>query len=298
MSDGQGASAGGRAGVRDDRTLPLLRADCGQCFGLCCVALSFRVSADFAIDKDAGQPCPNLGRDFRCGIHTRLREDGFKGCTVYDCFGAGQRVAQVTYSGRSWREAPETAGQMFAVFGVMRQLHELLWYLTLALGMVPAGPLSDELSLAIAQTDRLARRDADWLGELLGERGVTAHRETATALLSRTSDLVRAGARRDRPRPIGAARRARPGADLIGANLRGADLVGANLRGAYLIAADLSGADLRRADLIGADLRDADVSGANLSSTLFLTQPQVNAARGDAATRLPRSLSRPGHWSA
>ena len=150
------------------------------------------------------------------------------------------------------------------------------------------GALSDELSLAIAQTDRLARRDAGGLGELLGERGVTAHRETATALLSRTSDLVRAGARRDRPRPIGAARRARPGADLIGANLRGADLVGANLRGACLIAADLSGADLRGADLIGADLRDADVSGADLSSTLFLTQPQVSAARGNPATRLPR----------
>ena len=108
---------------------------------------------------------------------------------------------------------------------------------------------------------------------------------------------MRTDARRGRPKPTGPAKKARPGADLVGAALRNADLTGANLRGAYLIAADLTGADLRCADLIGADLRDADLSGADLSSTLFLTQPQVSAARGDAATKLPPSLARPGHWT-
>ncbi|RQX15913.1 oxetanocin A resistance protein, partial [Micromonospora arida] len=37
-----------------------LRADCGRCFGLCCVVPAFAASADFAIDKPAGSPCPNL----------------------------------------------------------------------------------------------------------------------------------------------------------------------------------------------------------------------------------------------
>ncbi|MFD9502720.1 pentapeptide repeat-containing protein [Streptomyces sp. NPDC060035] len=87
------------------------------------------------------------------------------------------------------------------------------------------------------------------------------------------------------------------GADLIGARMRGADLRGADLRGAYLIAADLRGADLRLADLIGADFRDADLSGADLMGTLFLTQAQLNAAKGDAATKLPPPLTRPTHWS-
>ena len=71
-----------------------LRADCAQCVGLCCVAPAFAVSADFAIDKAAGQPCPNLQADFRCGIHAGLRDRGFRGCAVYDCFGAGQRVSR------------------------------------------------------------------------------------------------------------------------------------------------------------------------------------------------------------
>jgi hypothetical protein len=101
---------------------PSLRADCKRCFALCCVVPAFSASADFAINKDAGHACPNLQSDFRWGIHTRLRQEGFPGCTVYDCFGAGQKVSQVTFGGQNWRRAPRTAGQMFEVFPIMRQL--------------------------------------------------------------------------------------------------------------------------------------------------------------------------------
>lgn len=69
------------------------------------------------------------------------------------------------------------------------------------------------------------------------------------------------------------------------------------MRGAYLIGADLTGADLTRADLTGADLRDADLSGADLAGAIFLTQPQLAAAKGDLDTTLPPSLNRPTHWS-
>src|SRR5450759_3328858 len=235
-----------------------LRADCERCFGLCCVAPAFSASADFAIDKDAGQPCPNLRPDFRCGIHARLREQGFPGCTAYDCFGAGQQVAQVTFGGQNWRRDPQAAQQMFAVFSIMR----------------PRG-----------ETERLTRGSADALGDLDG----AASRRSVNALLFRASELVRAGVRR---RNLD-----RSGADLIGSNLNGDDLKGASLRGAYLIAADLSGADLRLADLIGADFRHADLSGADLTESIFLTQSQLDAAKGDADTKVPPSLTRPSHWS-
>ncbi|WP_344486637.1 pentapeptide repeat-containing protein [Nonomuraea monospora] len=258
-------------------------ADCESCFGLCCVALPFSASADFAVDKAGGQPCHNLSDDFRCSIHTRLRERGFPGCTVFDCFGAGQKVSQVTYEGRSWREEPGTARQMYAVFPVMRQLHELLWYLAEALTLEAARPVHDALRSAMEETERLTRESADVLEKL----DVAAHRGAVNGLLLRASELARAGLK-------GKERR---GADLIGARLRGAGLRGANLRGAYLIGADLRGADLRRADLIGADLRGADLAGADLTGCIFLTQAQVNAAKGDTATRLPASLTRPAHWA-
>ncbi|MFF2324940.1 MULTISPECIES: pentapeptide repeat-containing protein [unclassified Streptomyces] len=262
-----------------------LRADCANCFGLCCVALSLTRSADFAINKGAGEPCRNLREDFRCAVHTELRTRGFPGCTVYDCFGAGQKVSHETFDGQDWRRAPHTARQMFQVFPVMRQLHELLWYLTEALSLEPARSLHGEIRSSRDETDRLTRLPAHAFTDL----DVAAHRDDVAALLLRTSELVRATAPRGKKRD-------HRGADLIGARLRGADLRGADLRGAYLIAADLKGADLRLADVIGADFRDADLAGADLTGSLFLVQAQLNAARGDAATKLPPSFTRPTHW--
>jgi hypothetical protein len=307
---------------------PDLRADCDRCFGLCCVVPAFSASADFAIDKDAGHPCPNLQPDFGCGIHARLRERGFPGCAVYDCFGAGQKVAQVTFGGQDWRRAPGIAAQMFRAFTIMRQLHELLWYLSEALALPPARPLRRELSRALEETERLTRGSPAALENL----DMPAYRREVSALLRRASELARAGylgadagtggAGPARAGNTGADRRADgagqaraglaragiaradltradlAGADLIGKDLRGADLSRASLRGARLIGADLRGADLSGADLTGADLRGADLSGADLTGTLFLAQSQLEAARGDAGTRLSPTLARPPHWPA
>lgn len=279
----------------EGRRALVLQADCSRCTGLCCVALAFGRSAEFAVDKAAGDPCTHLQEDFRCGIHSRLRERGFAGCTTFHCLGAGPRTTHVTAAGRGWREEPGSAELLFAAFQVVRPLHELLWYLDDALSRPCAGPLRADLARAWDETDELAQRDAE--GVLAVD--VADQRERVGAVLSRASRLVRAEATGGRTAPgvaSRAARRARPSADLTGAPLAGADLRGAELRGALLLAADLRGADLRGADLIGADLRDADLRGADLSTALFLTPSQVAAARGDVATRLPQRLGRPAHW--
>ncbi|WP_068786144.1 pentapeptide repeat-containing protein [Paenibacillus phocaensis] len=269
-----------------------LQADCEHCFGLCCAALPFAASVDFAADKPAGQPCGHLRADFRCGIHANLRETGYRGCTVYDCFGAGQKVSQVTFAGLNWREVPRSTKPMFEVFPVMWQLHELLWYLDEALSLPQASILHERLRSAYDETERLTYADVDGLISC----DPAAHRAKVNELLLEVSERVRAEALRQVKSASGRRRNFGRGADLIGAKLRGADLRGAYFRGAYLIAADLRGADLRGADMIGADLRDADVTGADLSQSLFLTQAQVNAAKGDAATKLPPLLVRPSHW--
>jgi len=256
-----------------------LRADCTSCFGLCCVASTFTRSADFALDKPAGTPCRNLLADFRCGIHDNLRPQGFPGCTVFDCLGAGQQVAQVTYRGRSWRDAPETAPEMFDVFGIMRQLHEILWYLTEVARRTPAG----DVTALLAEVEALTNADA----KTLVGTDVETIRDRVRPLLTRCSEELRAKVR---------GRKDHRGADLIGAKLRKASLRAANLRGAYLIGADLREADLRGADLLGADLRNADLRGADLGDVLFLTQFQLNAAGGDEKTRFPDELTRPTHW--
>lgn len=275
-----------RAGLAPDpESRPELRADCGNCFGLCCVALAFTRSADFAADKRSGEPCHHLTDGHRCGIHTRLRADGYRGCTVYDCFGAGQQVSQVTFGGRDWRGAPDGGRAMFDALPRMRQLHELLAYLTELRDRRAAAALHPAADRELARVRALTGLGPDELAAL----DLDAERAAVNPLLLRGSELVRAQA-------PGRRRADRRGADLVGARLRGADLRGTDFRGACLIAADLRGADLRLADLIGADLRDADLRGADLTGALFLTQSQVNAARGDARTRIAPALDRPGHW--
>ncbi len=261
-----------------------LSSDCARCVGLCCVALAFQRSADFAYDKPAGTPCRNLQPDHRCTIHGELRSSGFRGCTVYECFGAGQHTTQGLFGGRSWRDEPALAADMFAAFATLRGLHELLWYLTEALETTPAGPLHDEVRTAYDEVTAMADVDAT----VLRAGDVPEQHARVGELLSRVSALVRRGR---------TGRQAR-GADLVGARLSGADLRGADLRGALLLGADLRGADLRGADLLGADLRGARLDGADLTGALFATPPQLAAAQGDAATRLPRGLPAPAHWAA
>ncbi|MDN4614074.1 pentapeptide repeat-containing protein [Leifsonia sp. F6_8S_P_1B] len=273
-----------------------LTADCSRCAGLCCVALAFAKSADFAFDKAAGEECVNLDDGFRCRIHPRLRDRGFKGCTVFDCFGAGQHVTQSLYGGATWRDGAEVRDGMFAVFPIVRQLHELLFYLREALTM----PAAASLHPALRQAEREVLAASEAEPALILALDIEELRAPAAALLRDAARLTRetlpgrpqrdarATARRDR---------LRPGADLLGADLRTTDLRGAELRGALLIAADLRGADLTATELIGADLRDARVDGADLTGAIYLTQLQVNAARGDAGTRLPAGLTRPSHWT-
>jgi Pentapeptide repeats (8 copies) len=250
---------------------PELTSDCSRCAGLCCVAPAFAKSSDFAINKPAGRPCPNLRDDFRCGIHDHLRERGFPGCVVFDCFGAGQQVTQVTFGGRDWRSQPALARPMFALLPVMRQLHELMWYLSEALKLDAARRLHPELGAALHETSRLAEGTPD---ELLAI-DLGAYRDRVNPLLQRASELARAGFRR---------RKDHRGANLIGRRLRGTDLRGASLRGALLIGADLRDADLRGADFTGADLRGADLRGADLTGALFLTESQLTSAVTEAVT--------------
>lgn len=270
-----------------------LRANCERCFGLCCVALPYASSADFPIDKEAGIPCPNLQSDFSCGVHNSLREKGFRGCSVYDCFGAGQKVAQVTFAGIDWRDAPETANQMFTILPIMQQLHEMLWYLNEALTFnLPPG-IQDEMERILKETERLA----DLEPEAMVKLEIPSHRNIVSGLLQRTSEWVRAPYQQNGKNAQKRKKTYGRGLDFMGANLRKSDFRGSNLRGAFLIAANLREADLRNTDLLGADLRDTDIRGADLTGCIFLTQAQVNAARGDRHTKLPPLLKRPAHWS-
>ena len=128
-------------------TLPDLRADCAHCAALCCVALAFDRSRLFAFDKPAGRPCPHLSDGGACGIHASRAAQGMGGCVAYDCLGAGQRVTQDLFGGRSWLDEPGLLGPMTEAFLTVALAHRLLELLAAA------------ARLSLSSRDR-ARRDA------------------------------------------------------------------------------------------------------------------------------------------
>lgn len=279
--------AAGPSAARRPELLITLRADCAACQGICCVVPGFVASSEFAATKPPQTPCPNLAGDSRCTIHKDLRSRGYSGCTVYDCFGAGQEVCG-RLADVSWRDGQEQARLVGRVFTATRSVNELRWYCADALRcldrVAESGPvaksrrrlgqLQAELEhLALVPPQELAAFDGGGLWE------------RADRLLTRASAELR--------RPAGADLHR---ADLAGRDLRGRDLRRARLRGAILIGADLRGCDLELADLIGADLRNAQLAGADLRGSLFLTNSAVAAAHGDGRTLLPAHLVRPAHW--
>ncbi|MGG7508240.1 pentapeptide repeat-containing protein [Plantibacter sp. YIM 135249] len=178
---------------------------------------------------------------------------------------------------------------MFAAFAAARQLHELLWYLAEAQERAFDLDAAQQAASLRGTIEQLVR------GELEGllAADLAELQARVRSVLIEVSEEVRAsfGAADEDPDE-----ELRPRADLIGRDLRSRRLCAADLRGASLIATDLRGGDLTATDLLGADLRDARLDGADLSTALYLTQMQVNAARGDQATRLPVDLDAPSHW--
>jgi hypothetical protein len=107
--------------VRDE--MVDLTPNCEQCAALCCVLLPFDKGAAFAFDKPGSEPCRNLD-GHACQIHADLAAKGFAGCLRYDCHGAGQRVVQEVFEGRSWRQDAALLPAMDQAFRAMRRLHE------------------------------------------------------------------------------------------------------------------------------------------------------------------------------
>ncbi len=193
-----------------------LQADCQSCFGLCCTALNILASSDFAINKPAGTPCPNLQDNYSCHIHSQLRETGFKGCTVFDCLGAGQQVSQVTFHGQDWRQSREHADKMFRVFPIMEQLYEMIAYVAEALSYQVDNMLYEQLLAQLKHLQQIIAQDADTLLAL----DMVAIRMPINALLLQTSEQIRQHSVKGK-----ASRNLNQrGADWMGKNLKGKDL--------------------------------------------------------------------------
>jgi uncharacterized protein YjbI with pentapeptide repeats len=179
---------------------------------------------------------------------------------------------------------------MFSAFAAARQLHEMLWHLAEA----QTRTFDPDASRRAEQLrNTIEGAVGGELSDLLSLDVQDLHSQVRSTLIE-ISEEVRASYLAAGTEHLDSA--LKPGADLMGKDLRSRRLCGADLRGAYLIAADLRDCDLSGVDLLGADVRDARLDGADLSRALYVTQPQLNAAKGNRATLLPADLEMPTHW--
>lgn len=261
------------------------KIDCQSCCGLCCTALYCSKAEGFPADKEAGVPCRNLMPDFRCKVHTMLEKQKLKGCMAYDCLGAGQIVTQAIFKGSNWKTSPESAKQIFEVFLIVHELQQMKWYLTEASMITCTEGSQDEIKALISENKKITSLPPK---EILAMDTGT-YRTSVNKVLRKVSELVQLR--------VNGKVEEKHTTDFLGKNLKRANLVGKDFSMSLLIAADLESCDLFGANFIGADLRDTNLKNNDLSQSIFLTQMQINSAKGNRATKLPTSLCYPLTWT-
>lgn len=255
-----------------------LKTNCSQCSGLCCTALFFFKIDGFPKDKKAGQPCHNLLNDFRCKIHTQLEHKHLKGCIGYDCFGAGQHVTQFIYQGQTYQDLPNQKNEIFDIFITVFQLFQIRYYLLQALTIYVTGKQRDEIKKLIIENKKICNYPSFKLQEF----NIKAYKDEINPILKQICLQIRGNKKSY--------------STFLAKNFKGEDMSGLDLSMKLLIAANFNSCKFDNTIFLGADTRDTDFSNADLKKALFLTQGQVNSARGNLNTKLPSHLSYPITW--
>lgn len=258
-----------------------LRIGCDKCSGICCVALYCMKTDGFPENKEAGVPCKHLMSNFRCDIHSVLANKNMKGCLAYDCFGAGQKVTQSFYPNEDWKTNSEKANEIFQVFMIVFQLHQMAWYLLESLPLVTDEHLKSVIDELITKNKQMTSCTSD---EIL-HMNIEEYRTSVNQVLKKVSGRIAVLHSNETDSK-----------DCLGKNFRHANLDGRDFSMALMIAANLEGCSLRGTNFLGADIRDANIKDTDLSGCIFLTQMQINSAKGNSNTKLPTNLSRPSSW--
>ncbi|MDD3369692.1 MAG: pentapeptide repeat-containing protein [Lachnospiraceae bacterium] len=283
-------------------SLKNMKADCAHCSGLCCTALFFSKVDGFPEDKMAGKPCMNLEKDFRCRIHDKLAERHMRGCIGYDCFGAGQHVTQVIYKGETWQNY-SNADEIFNVFTIVFQLYQVRYYLEEAVILIEKSPLKTDIQICLEKLTDLCLGTLEEIQTIKTEEC----REQANQLLKRVIALQQESIQQRNTQQKNIQQSKVPEraikqelekyhGDFLGKNLKGRNLSGCDFSTALLIAANLKSCICEGTIFLGADTRDTNFCDADLRRALFLTQGQINAAKGNRHTKLPDYLEKPVTW--
>lgn len=253
------------------------KIDCSKCCGLCCSALFFSKVDGFPENKKAGIPCSNLQENFFCKIHNKLEETNLKGCIGYDCFGAGQYVTQNLYNGETWLTLKNKKDEIFNVFIIIYQLFQIRYYLEEGKNIIKSNNLINNIKdlilennafITLSPTDILKINLKDYRAKVN-----ICLKEVHNNLNIKKLNKV-----------------------LYGKNFKLKNMNNLDLSMELLIGSNFDGCTFNETTFLGSDTRDANFSNANLSKAFFITQGQINSAKGNKNTRLPKDLDYPVTW--
>lgn len=256
-----------------------LRIDCAKCSGLCCVALYCSKTDGFPENKEDGVPCKHLQSNFQCDRHAQLVKKNMKGCLIYECVGAGQKVTKMYAESGNWKTNPKQSKEIYEVFLIVHQLHQMLWYLAQALGVTTDDKLANEIGLLIQENEQITSQGPG----ILQSYDLEGYRTKVNKILRTLTEKQAKGSNEQNK-------------NYFGKNLKGKNLEGKDFSRALMIASNLEHCNLRGANFLGADMRDMNLKNANLSESLFLTQMQINSAKGNKMTNIPSYLVHPSTW--
>lgn len=260
------------------------KINCGECCGLCCVALYCTKSDGFPHDKEMGAACVNLLEDYKCKVHSKLLQRGLKGCLAYDCFGAGQFLTQQLKYLPDWRTgSPKEADKISNSYIVVLRVHQTLWYLSQCLILRLPQSEKERARSLINEGNALIEKPVEMLAILdpqpFCERSNEYLKHVCSIYETISSNVSNLQS-----------------SNYMGKNMQRKNLARFDFRMSLLIAANLMQADLHGANFLGADMRDTNICNTDLSQCLFLTQIQINSARGNHNTILPPYLNKPRVW--
>lgn len=259
-----------------------LVSDCSKCSGLCCIALYCFKSDGFPQNKPIGKPCINLMDNFKCKIHSDLERKGMRGCIGYDCFGAGQYLTEEVYCGVTWKTQPERVKEICDLYMLMYRMFQLRFFLYESRKMASSETLLPEIDQLLQENEAMCKLPIkemfqypiddyqDKVNHVLKKSCVELNKFLGTQNSTETNFLNR--------------------------NFKGKNLSGVDFNMKPLIASNFQNCKFKGATFIGTDTRDANFDGADLREAVFLSQGQINAAKGSRRTKLPKHLKYPVTW--
>ena len=268
---------------KDTESLEQLKIDCSKCSGLCCTALLFMKMDGFPENKKEGKPCSKLQNNYRCKIHNELEKQNMKGCLGYDCFGAGQYVTQCIYKGETWQTLKEKAKEIFDVFIIIFQLYQIRYFLEESKTIIPARELWSDIEKLINENEAICNSNS----QNILDTDIDSYRNKVNIILKQVCASVMNCFKNIDNNGLH---------DYMGKNFKKRDMSGLDLSMKLLIAANFDSCTFDGTVFLGADIRDANFSYADLSEAVFLTQGQVNSAKGNRNTKLPKNLNYPVTW--